>query len=68
MGERMGKVIEFLGQWTNDRKVEAKGRVEQKAADESQPVDETSDAAIAEEQEAVRREHGDVSDGAPRNR
>lgn len=66
MGQRLGKMIEFVGQWTNDRQVEAKGRVEQKVAP-NQPVDEIPDAAVAEEEASVRREHGDVTDGAPRN-
>ena len=55
MGKLTGRITEFLGQWTNDRETEAKGRAEQKTGDE--PDDRTVDR----EKEQVRRDHGDVS-------
>jgi uncharacterized protein YjbJ (UPF0337 family) len=63
MGEQTGKVTEVVGRVTGDREVEAKGRVEQEAADPSQPVNQVSEAEVEEEKEEVRREHLDVPDG-----
>jgi len=55
MGKLTGRITEFLGQWTNDRETEAKGRAEREAGDE--PDDRT----IEREKERVRRDHGDVT-------
>ena len=55
MGKLTGKITRFLGQWTNDRETEARGRAEQKGADPDDP------AVEQREQEQVRRDHGDVS-------
>jgi uncharacterized protein YjbJ (UPF0337 family) len=54
MGKLTARITEFLGQWTNDRDTEAKGRAEQKAA-------EPGEQDIEQEKEQVRRDHGDVS-------
>ena len=56
MGKLTGRITEFLGQWTNDRDTEAKGRVEKKHDDAG--VDQSE---VEREKERVRREHGDVS-------
>lgn len=56
MGKLTGRITEFLGQWTNDRDTEAKGRAEKKH-DEA----EVDQSEIEREKERVRREHGDVS-------
>ena len=63
MGEQTGKVTEVVGRITGDREVEAKGRVEQEAADPSQPVNQVTEGEVEEEKEEVRREHLDVPDG-----
>jgi len=55
MGKLTGRITEFLGQWTNDRETEAKGRAEQKTAEPTENV-------VEREKEQVRRDHGDVSD------
>jgi uncharacterized protein YjbJ (UPF0337 family) len=55
MGKLTGRITEFLGQWTNDRETEAKGRAEQKTP-------EPGEKAVEREKEQVRRDHGDVSD------
>jgi uncharacterized protein YjbJ (UPF0337 family) len=54
MGKLSGRIAEFLGQWTNDRETEAKGRAEQKAP-------EPGPGTVEQEKERVRREHGDVN-------
>lgn len=54
MGKVTGRIAEFLGQWTNDRETEAKGRAEQKAP-------EPDEQAVEHAKEEVRRDHGDVS-------
>lgn len=56
MGKLTGRITEFLGQWTNDRKTEAKGRAEKK-----HPDAEVGQSEVEQEEERVRREHGDVS-------
>lgn len=56
MGKLTGRITEFLGQWTNDRGTEAKGRAEKKHDDA-----EVDQAEVEREKERVRREHGDVS-------
>jgi hypothetical protein len=43
-----------------DREVEAKGRVEQKAADPSKPVDDVTEKKVEEETEEVRKDHLDI--------
>jgi len=63
MGDKLGKITEKVGQWTNDREVEAKGRVEQDAADPGSPVDDVSDEAVGDEKKAVRVEHSDTDPG-----
>jgi uncharacterized protein YjbJ (UPF0337 family) len=55
MGKLMGRITEFLGQWTNDRETEAKGRAEQKTGDEPE------ERIVEGEKEQVRRDHGDVT-------
>ncbi len=60
MGESTGKVTEVVGRVTGDREVEAKGRVEQKAADPSQPVEDVTEDQVEEETEDVRKDHLDV--------
>ena len=55
MSKLTGKITEFLGQWTNDRDTEAKGRAEKEGHDE--PGEQT----VEQEKEQVRRDHGDVS-------
>jgi uncharacterized protein YjbJ (UPF0337 family) len=57
MGKLTGRLTEFLGRWTNDRRTEAKGRVEQKAPE----APEVPEQAVEQEKEQVRREHGDVN-------
>ena len=54
MSKLKGRITEFLGQWTNDRDTEAKGRAEQDAP-------EASDRLVEQEKEQVRRDHGDLS-------
>ena len=56
MGKLTGRITEFLGQWTNDRDTEAKGRAEKKHSDA-----EADQSEVEREKERVRREHGDVS-------
>jgi uncharacterized protein YjbJ (UPF0337 family) len=60
VGEAKAKVKEAVGWATGDRKVEAEGRVEQHAADTTDPTTEPTDEAVEEEREEVREEHGDV--------
>ncbi|MDQ2827253.1 MAG: hypothetical protein M3Y04_09905 [Actinomycetota bacterium] len=60
MGEKIGKITETVGQWTNDREVEAKGRVEQEAADPTSAVEDVSEEAVEDEKQAVRSEHRDT--------
>jgi uncharacterized protein YjbJ (UPF0337 family) len=57
-----GDVKEVLGAVTGDRRVEATGRAEQRVADADDPAERTDDATV-EEEHAVRRAHGDLSDG-----
>ena len=56
----MGRITEFLGQWTNDRETEARGRAELKDPDPEAPVPPADDRRVQAEEESVRREHGDV--------
>jgi uncharacterized protein YjbJ (UPF0337 family) len=61
MGERLaefkGKVKEALGAFTGDRREEAEGRVEQRAAEEHGKV---TDASLRQEEDLVRKAHGDM--------
>ncbi len=61
MSKLIGRVTEFLGQWTNDRETEARGRAEMKAPDSDGALPDPEDPAVEQEKERVRREHGDVS-------
>jgi hypothetical protein len=54
MGELAGKITEKLGQYTNDRETEAKGRIKQKSDD-----GEVDEQELEEEIDEVRAEHGD---------
>jgi uncharacterized protein YjbJ (UPF0337 family) len=57
MGEKIGKTKEVVGYATGDRKVEAKGRVEEKIADPDAPITEETEEAIGKEELDVRTEH-----------
>lgn len=61
MSKLIGRITEFLGQWTNDRETEARGRAEMKDPDPDAPVPDADDPSVKREEEQVRREHGDVS-------
>ncbi len=61
MSKLIGRVTEFLGQWTNDRETEARGRAEMKEPHSHGPLPDAEDATVEQEKERVRREHGDVS-------
>jgi len=61
MGKLTGRITEFLGQWTNDRETEARGRAEMKQGDSDGPLPDADDPQVQREQEQVRREHGDVN-------
>ena len=61
MGKMTGRITEFLGQWTNDRETEARGRAEMKESDSGASLPDPNDPAVEQETERVRREHGDVS-------
>jgi uncharacterized protein YjbJ (UPF0337 family) len=56
----VGRVKEVLGAVTGDRRVEAKGRAEEKAADAEDPGDDVTDELVAREEDAVRKRHGDT--------
>jgi hypothetical protein len=57
---KKAKVTEVLGAVTGDRRVEAEGRAEEKLARSGVPLDELTEEEIDEEQDVVRREHGDI--------
>jgi uncharacterized protein YjbJ (UPF0337 family) len=59
MGEKIGKTKEVVGYATGDRKVEAKGRVEEKIADPDAPITEETEEAIGKEELDVRKDHGE---------
>src|SRR5439155_16480253 len=63
-GKQTGKITEVVGRVTGDREVEAKGRVEQEAADPAEPEEDVTEAAVEEEKEQVRREHRDIDPSA----
>ena len=60
MGDTIGKITEVAGRVTGDREVEAKGRVEQDAADPAEGVDDVTEGAVEDETEDVRRAHHDI--------
>src|SRR5437773_902304 len=59
MGKLTGRITEFLGQWTNDRETEARGRAELKNPDPDAPVPSAADRTVQAEEERVRREVGE---------
>lgn len=59
-----GDVKEVVGAVTGDRRVEATGRAEQRVADADDPAERTDDATVEDEQDAVRRAHGDLPEGS----
>ena len=61
MSKLIGRITKFLGQWTNDRETEARGRAEMKDPDAGGSLPESDDPAVDQEKEQVRRDHGDVS-------
>lgn len=61
MGNLKGKITKFLGQWTNDRETEARGRAELKDPNPDAALPDPDDPSVKQEEERVRREHGDVS-------
>jgi hypothetical protein len=61
MGKLTGRIAEFLGQWTNDRETEARGRAEKEQPHRDDGLPEPDDPVVEQEKERVRREHGDVS-------
>jgi hypothetical protein len=61
MSKLTGRITEWLGQWTNDRETEARGRAEKKHPHREDSLPEPEDPAVEREKERVRREHGDVS-------
>ena len=61
MGKLTGKITEFLGQWTNDRETEARGRAEKQHPHDEEALPDPDDPSVEHEKERVRREHGDVS-------
>jgi hypothetical protein len=61
MSKLTGRITEWLGQWTNDRDTEARGRAEKKHPHGDAPLPESDDPEVDREKEQVRREHGDVS-------
>jgi len=67
MGDKIGKITETVGRVTEDREVEAKGRVEQDADDPTETVGDVTDEAVESEKQEVRAEHHDIdpSPGAP---
>ena len=61
MGNLKGRITEFLGRWTNDRETEARGRAETKDPAPNASVPDPDDPSVRQEEERVRREHGDVN-------
>ena len=57
MGKLTGLLREITGAITGDRRTEARGRAEERAADGGGRV---TDETIGQELEEVREEHGDV--------
>jgi len=67
MSKLKGEIKEIAGALTGDREVEAKGRVERRAADPSDPVQEVTEEQVNEEEQLVRERHGDIK-RSPRRR
>jgi uncharacterized protein YjbJ (UPF0337 family) len=65
VGEKTGKIKEEVGWATGDREVEAKGRVEQKSDDPSEPVDDVTEDTMEDERQAVRKDHHVEDPDAP---
>lgn len=63
MGRRLGRLKEILGLATGDRGAQARGRVEERAADPTDPLSRVSDEEVAREERRVREELGDVRPG-----
>jgi len=61
MGKLTGRITEFLGQWTNDRQTEARGRAEKKHPDSDASIPDADEPEVEQEKEQVRRDHGDVT-------
>ena len=61
MSKMTGRITEFLGQWTNDRETEARGRAEMKEPGSDASLPDPDDPSVEREKERVRRDHGDVS-------
>jgi uncharacterized protein YjbJ (UPF0337 family) len=55
-----GDVKETLGAVTGDRRVEAEGRAEQRAAKPDDPLEQVTDEVIEHEEDDVRKERHDV--------
>jgi uncharacterized protein YjbJ (UPF0337 family) len=56
----MGEVKETVGAVTGDRRVEAEGRAEKRAADPRDPLDEVTDEVVERETHEVRQQHDDI--------
>lgn len=56
-------VKEVVGAVTGDRRVEAEGRAEQRAADADAPLDSVTDDAVHQEERDVKKEHHDMPGG-----
>ena len=57
MGKLTGLLREITGALTGDRRTEARGRAEERAAERGTPV---TDESLARNMEEVRKDHGDV--------
>ncbi|HZQ58423.1 MAG TPA: hypothetical protein VFA84_10315 [Acidimicrobiales bacterium] len=57
MGKLTGLLRELTGALTGDRRTEARGRAETKAAHEGAPV---TDASVERDLDAVREQQGDI--------
>ena len=57
MGRLSGLLREITGALTGDRRTEARGRAQERAAEVGGTVDQ---ASLSEQLEEVREEHGDV--------
>lgn len=60
MGEKMAKAKEAVGWATGDREEEAEGRAEAVAADPAEPVDDVTEEAVADEEDTIREERGEL--------
>ncbi len=67
MGRLTAMIKEVAGYLTGDRRVEAKGRVEERVADPGDPLSVETDENVHEEELEVRRERGEYGQpGQPR--